>query len=241
MVEQMVNTLGSRVGFYSATYTAAMTLVAFAAALTAVPISGAFCLSDCIEYPFLATAAQHPGDFLWMIPAMLAVLGFVVLMACLHVTTRHSEQVFSQIALSFALIAATVLLANYYLQLSVVPVGLMNSETESLPILIQYNPRGVFIALEELGYLVMSISFLFAGAAITGKKRLESSARRIFIIAFVLVVASLVTLSSVYGLDKLDRFEVVVISVDWLVLMVNGILLGLMFRRQLRSAPAQST
>ena len=27
--------------------------------------------------------------------------------------------------------------------------------------LIQYNPHGVFIALEEPGYLVMSLSFLF--------------------------------------------------------------------------------
>jgi hypothetical protein len=218
-----------------------MTIVAFATALTAVPISGAFCPAGRVEYPFLDTAAQYPGDFLWMIPAMLVVLGFVVLMACLHVTTGHDRHVFSQTAQSFAVIAATVLLGDYYVQFFVVPVSLMNSETEGLPILIQYNPHGVFLALEELGYLVMSISFLFAGLAIASKNRLESAVRWIFIVAFVVVAMSLIVFWFVYSVDKLDRFEVVAVSVNWLVLIINGILLSITFRRQVRLATPPSS
>jgi hypothetical protein len=203
-------------------------------AITAVPISGANCPSDCVDYPYLNTFAQYPKDFIWMVPAMLLVLGFVALMVSLHATASPRKGVFSQIALSFALIAAGILLTDYYLQFSVVPASLMNSETEGLPLLIQYNPHGVFLALEELGYLVMSLSFLFAAIAIGGRSRLESTIRWIFIVGFVLVLLSLVAVSLTYGLDRLDRFEVLAISVDWLVLIGNGILLSIMFRRQVR-------
>ena len=46
------------VGFYAAILTAVVTLVTFVLALTAIPISGPNCLSDCIEYPYLDTVAQ---------------------------------------------------------------------------------------------------------------------------------------------------------------------------------------
>ncbi len=230
----------SRVGFYSALFTVLVTLVTFALAITAVPISGANCPAECVEYPYLNTVAQYPKDFLWMVPAMLLVLGFVALMVSLHANADPRGKVFSQIALSFALIAAAILLTDYYLQFSVVPVSLMNSETEGLAMLIQYNPHGVFLVLEELGYLIMSLSFLFAGIAITSRNRLDTAIRWIFMIGFVLVILSLVVVSAGYGLERLDRFEVLAISVNWLILIVNGILLSIMFRRQLKEATLHS-
>lgn len=66
-------------------------------------------------------------------------------MVAIHSYAARQTQIFSQVGLSFALIAAAVLLANYYIQFSVIPVSLMNNETEGLPALIQYNPHGVFI------------------------------------------------------------------------------------------------
>jgi hypothetical protein len=39
-----------------------------------------------------------------------------------------------------------------------------------------------------------------------------------------------------YGLDRQDRFEVAVISIDWLVLTINGALLSIVFRRRLTAA-----
>jgi len=41
--------------------------------------------------------------------------------------------------------------------------------------MIQYNPHGVFLALEELGYLLMSLSFLFMAPVFAGRSRLESA------------------------------------------------------------------
>jgi hypothetical protein len=45
-------------------------------------------------------------------------------------------------------------------------------------------------------------------------------------------VVFLGAISAVYGLERMDRFEIAAISVAWLVLAVNGILLGLLFRRR---------
>jgi hypothetical protein len=145
-MSSITNPNPSHVGFYSAVFTVLVTIATFTLAITAVPISGANCPSECVEYPYLGTVAQYPKDFLWMVPAMLVALGFVALMASLHVIVEHRERVFSQIALSFALISASILLIDYYLQFSVVPVSLMNSETEGLAMLIQYNPHGCFLS-----------------------------------------------------------------------------------------------
>lgn len=100
--------------------------------------------------------------------------------------------------------------------------------------LIQYNPHGVFIALEELGYLLMSLSFLSIAPVFANRNRLESAIRWIFVIAFILSILSLAVFSIYYGLDRQDRFEVVVLSINWLVLVISGFLLSFLFRRKIK-------
>lgn len=221
-----------RVGFYSALSTAIITLITFAFAMTAIPISGANCPGGCIEYPYLDTASRYPRDYLWMYLATLLILAYLVLMVSIHACAPQPRKIFSQIGLSFALIAGLILLADYFIQFSVIPISLMKGETEGITLLTQYNPHGVFIALEELGYLMMSLSFLFMGLAFSPQSRLEAAVRWIFILAFVLTVLALAVVSFIYRLERLDRFETMVISIDWLVLIINGILLSLVFRSQ---------
>ena len=117
----------------------------------------------------------------------------------------------------------------------------MNGETEGIAALIQYNSHGVFLVLEELGYLIMSLSFLFVAPVFANRSRLESAVRWIFIIGFVLAIVSLAVISVSYGLERLDRFEVAVITIDWLVLIVNGVLLSIVFRRQLKEDKTQAS
>ena len=126
------------------------------------------------------------------------------------------------------------LVGDYFVQFSVVPISLMSGETEGITLLTQYNAHGVFIVLEELGYLLMSLSFLFMAPVFINKNRLEVAVRWVFIISFLLTVLALTLISINYGLDRQDRFEVAVISIDWLVLIVNGILLSIVFKQQLR-------
>lgn len=224
-----------QVGFYSAILMVIITLITFGFAMMAVPISGANCPADCITYPYLDTLSQFPKDYLWMYPAIILILIYVVLMTAIHAYAGRGKKIFSQIGLCFAVITAAILLIDYFVQFSVIPVSLANGETEGIALLTQYNPHGIFIALEELGYLIMAISFLFIAPVFANRGRIETAVQWIFIISFVLVSLSLAVISFSYGLERLDRFEVFVISIDWLALIVNGILLSIIFRRQLKA------
>ncbi len=226
------STTANRVGFYSALLAALITIVTFGLAIIAIPKSGANCLEGCLSYPYLDSLAQFPHDYLWMPPAVVMILVYVVLMAAIHSLAAAPQKVFSQIGLSFASIAAVLLAGDYFIQFSVVPISLMKGETEGIALLTQYNTHGLFIALEEVGYIVMSLSFLFMAPVFTGRTRLEAAVRWIFAAAFVLIILALAGYSAVYGLDREYRFEVAAIAINWLTLIINGILLSILFRRQ---------
>ena len=70
--------LANRVGFYAALFMALITLLTFGFAMTAIPIAGANCPADCIDYPYLETIARYPKDYLWRFPALLLVLSYLV-------------------------------------------------------------------------------------------------------------------------------------------------------------------
>lgn len=231
-------TPSNRFGYYAAILTAVITVVTFGFALIAIPISGANCPADCVNYPYLDTVSQFPRDFLWMPFAVLLVLAYVTVMVSIHSYAPGSKKIFSQAGLSFALIAGAILIADYYLQFSIIPVSLMHNETQGLPLLIQYNPHGVFLALEELGYLIMSLSFVLVAPVFAGKNRLESAIQWVFIGAFLLVIIFLAWITIVYGLGREDRFEVAALSTDWLALIINGTLLSIVFRRRMSLAPS---
>jgi hypothetical protein len=228
------STTSNLVGMYSAILTMVMTVVTFTLAIIAIPNSGAGCRENCFDYPYVNTLSEFPRDYLWMLPAMLLVVFYVILVVSIHAYAAQHKSIYSQIGLSFALIAAGILLSDYFIQFSVVPVSLMNQETEGIALLTQYNAHGIFIVLEELGYLLMSLSFLFLAPVFANRDRLASVVRWVFIAGFVLTMVFLAVISIIYGLDRMDRFEVAVISINWLVLVLNGIMLSVLFRRQLK-------
>ena len=129
----------SRVGMYSAILTAVVTVVTFGLAIIAMPNAGAGCRVNCVEYPYLDTLSEFPGDYLWMPPAMILVVVYVVLVVSIHAYAAQRKKIYSQIGLSFALIAAGVLLSDYFVQFSVVPVSLMKEQTEGIALLTQYT------------------------------------------------------------------------------------------------------
>jgi hypothetical protein len=217
---------------YSAILTAVMTLVTFGLAITAVPNAGAGCRENCVEYPYLDTLSEFPRDYLWMPPAMILVVLYVVLVSSIHAHASPQKKVYGQIGLSFALLSAVVLLGDYFVQFSVVPISLMKEQTEGITLLTQYNPYGVFIVLEELGYLLMSLSFVFLAPVFAHQGSLASAVRWVFVGGFVLTVIFLGAISGLYGLERMDRFEIAAISIDWLVLLINGVLLSFLFRRR---------
>jgi hypothetical protein len=233
-----------RLGFWSSILTAAAAAAALGIAITTAPArSGPFCMEDlvdsCITYPYTDAAAFVPIEYIWMYPAFLMALLFVVLVACIHHYAAVDEQVFSQIALSFAVISAAAHAINYFIQLAVVQPSLLKGEVEGLSLWSQYNPHGVFIALEDVGYLMMGVAFLFVAAVFSRRKKLERAIRLIFFISSVLAVGSLILLALLYGRDLEYRYEVAAILIDWLTLIVTGVLLSLFFKRAGRYGTSQ--
>ena len=217
-----------RLGFWSAILTAVLAAVAFAVGVTTPARSGPFCSSSCIPYPYTNAAAFIPGDYLWLYPGILLALIFVVLMACIHSYASNGRKVFSQIGLSFALVYAVVILSDYFVQLTVIIPSLSSGETAGLALFTQYNPHGIFIALEGIGYLMMSAAFL-TNAVVFSEGKLEHAIRWIFLIDFILAAGSLAGLSWL----KYDivAFEVAILTINWIVLIVSGILLSILFKR----------
>jgi hypothetical protein len=229
----------ARSGFYIALLTALTTILTFGVAITALPNSGAGCVADCFEYPYLDTLSAFPGDYLWMPLATVQVIIYLMFVAVIHHYAPDSAKLYSLIALSLAIVVTVILAGAYFVQFSVVPISLMNEETEGITLLTQYNPHGIFIVLEEFGYLLMGLSFVFLAPVFARKDRLQTAIQWIFIAGFVLILLAFTLISTQFGLDRLDRFEIAAISIDWLVLIINGILVALVFRRQsARLAPA---
>ncbi len=226
----------ARLGIWASLLTAGAAAAALGIAVTTAPArSGPFCMEalvgTCVTYPYTDAAAFVPNDYLWMYPAFFMGPLFLMLVVCLHYCAAINTKVFSQIAVSFAVIAAAALAANYFIQLTVMQPALLKGEAAGLSPFSQYNPHGIFIALEDLGYLMMSVAFLFTALALNGPTGLERAVRWLFIISFVLAAGSLVGLALIYGRHLDYRFEVAIILLNWPVLIVSGLLLSLFFRR----------
>ena len=220
-----------RLGFWIAVLTTVLTATAFAVGLATPPRSGPFCATACIVYPYTSVAAFVPGDYRWMYIAILLTPLYVVLMACIHSKIRGSKRVSSQIALSFALISAAVITTDYFIQLEVMQPSLLKGETEGLTLFLQYNPHGIFIALEDLGYLILSASFLFSSAVFSNGRGLERALQWLFLTASLSAFAAYLGMSTHYGTNLEYRFEVVVITITWTTLIVAGALLSFWFQR----------
>ena len=141
----------ARLGFWAAILTVVVVAV-FAVAGIATPArSGPFCVTACVVYPYIGVAQFIPGDYLWLLPGILLAPTFVVLMACIDAHAAESKKLYSRIGLSFALVYAVVILVDYFLELTVVLPSLQAGETAGLSLFTQYDPHGLFIALETLG------------------------------------------------------------------------------------------
>jgi hypothetical protein len=218
-----------RFGFWISLATAALTVVTFALAMTALP--------DDVPYPFTSqtTIDQWPGDYLWMYPAMVLMVLFVGFSAAIHRYAATVRSVYSLLGLCVAVIASAVLLITYYIQVTVMQPSIEKGQLDGWAILTMYNPNGVFLALEELGYLLMSVAFLLLGAVFVQPTRLERSIRWLFISSFIASIGSLVAVFAVQGIDRGATFEIIVISIVWLTLIIGGILTALVFRRAFSS------
>ncbi len=226
------------VGYYAALSMSAVILVSFAIAVLTPPISGEFCTQGCIAYPYLDAGARFPRDYYWMYPAMLGTLLYLAFVVSLHALAPPSRAIFSLLGVVLASMSAVLLVGDYFLQVTVIQPSLTRGEADGISLLTQYNPHGIFIALEELGYLLMSLSLLCIAPVLTGASLLERIVRWLFVAGWVGSVIALAWVSLTRGVDRGYLFEIAVVTIDWLVLVVSGSLMAAVFRRSLAKGPA---
>ena len=206
-------------------------LLALVAGFTTPPRSGPFCRTGCLSYPYTDAAAFVPRDYWWLYPQSLLVLLVLVLLVRIHGVAVPRARVFSGIAVGLSTVAAAALLMDYVIQLAVLQPSLLRGETAGLSVISQYNPHGVFIAVEDLGYLLLGLALLIVAGVFMRPSRLERGLRWLFMVGGALTVAALPALAIVYRADLEYRYEVAAIAVTWITLIVGGLLLYRWFGR----------
>jgi hypothetical protein len=86
--------------------------------------------------------------------------------------------------------------------------------------LSQLNPHGVFIALENVGYLLLALAFAVIGVSMAARSRPERVAQIVFIVGGTATPLALIGYAAAYQADLGYRFEVAGIAIDWLVLII---------------------
>lgn len=223
-----------RFGLYSSLILTFLTIITWGFAMIAVPPSGPYCPGNCMDYPFSDLLTYYPRDYFWMYLAVFQLFGYLIFVVSNHFIAQDPKKMFGFLSVSFALITTVVLLIAYVIQFSVVPISMMKGETEGIAILTQYNGHGIFIAMEDLGYFTMSISFLFLALVFSTKTRLEKTIRLVLVSAFILTAFSFVVYTIQFGIDRSYRFEVAAITINWLATIIVGILIALLLKSRIK-------
>jgi hypothetical protein len=234
--------LAAHLGSWTGVLTALLTIISFTIAIITPPRSGPFCTGVCSVYPYGDTAVFFPRDYLWIFPSMLISPLFLILCACAHSWVAPGKFLFSRLALLFAAISATLITLDYFIQIVVIQPSLLKAETDGLALFSQYNPHGMFIAIEDLGYLMMSSAFFFLGMALSPDSRVECALRRLLIASAWIGLASFFGMFLVFGVNLETRFELAIVTLTWTTLTVASILLAVLMRRTIRAtkrSPAQ--
>lgn len=141
-----------RTGFYIALLTSVITLVTFTMAFLTPPLSGSFCRGECFEYPYTDIAERFPRDYYWMSLSIIVSMFYLFLMVVIHYLASQDKRFYSQAGLAMAFISAAIMIPLYFTQVTVIQPSLLNKEFEGLALWSQFNPHGMFIALEEISY-----------------------------------------------------------------------------------------
>lgn len=219
--------------YYISIITALLTIVTFGIAICTPPLSGPFCQGDCFQYPYTDIISRFPRDYYWMFPAILVSFSYLIMMISIHHFTPPERKLFSLTALGFTLISTIILTLDYFVQVSFIQSSLLSGETEGIAMLSQFNPHGIFIILEEMGFITMNFSFFCMVPVFSKTGKAEKSIRLTFIISFILMLLSFLAITASFGINREYRFEIIIISITWIELIIAGILFSFFFKNLL--------
>lgn len=206
---------------------AVLTTVTFVVAFATPPLSGPFCTADCVAYPFTDVASRFPRDYVWMVLAIPQIGSYLVLLALLHEEAPPGARAWSRLALLFGAMGAAVLIVTYYVQLAVVQPSLLRGESDGIALLSQYNPHGLFIGQEEIGYLLVAVSFGLLAPAVPGAAGSARSLPWLLRLGSLGAAVAAAWFFGTLGHDREYLLEVALICIDWLVLIAASVLIAI--------------
>jgi len=169
-----------------------------------------------------ATASIQP--FATVI-GFLLTSSFLVVMACIHCYASTERKVFSLIGLSFAIIYATLISVNYFIQLTFVRQSSFNIEIFAMD-----NPQSMMWVIEVLGYFFMGLSTLFA-APVFESGRIESLIKLLFVANGILGILTPIA----YVLNWPIQILLGGLIVWDIVMPISTALLAILFKRAERN------
>lgn len=93
----------------------------------------------------------------------------------------------------------------------------------------RYNPNGVFLAVEGLDYLLMSLTRVSLAPVFTHGKRAGKVLCGLRVLHFVATTVALAIVFTLLGMDHGGTFEIAVITTLWVALIVGGPLRAVVF------------
>jgi hypothetical protein len=219
----------SRIGCPAAVLLALLAAVGFLIGIATPPRSGPFCSIGCIAYPFAEADLFYPRDYFWMIPGVLLTPMFVLMAGCLHFCVPPRAKPLTLLAFGFATIGMAIVTLDYFLQILAVVPSLAHHEAEGVAFFTQYNPHGAFLAMEDLGYLLLAAAMLFAGAAVPRNIRPGHSLRWLLLLAGGLSLVTFTAMAVAFGSEMALPSEIAIILIQWPALIAIGILQAIFF------------
>lgn len=154
-----VNVATKTIGFWSAGACAVLSL--------------AYILAQLLEWQGLLGSAGGPGSAstpfglaILLTPSLLLGSAFLVMMSALHQISDADRRIYSQVALAFAIVYATLISLVYFVQLTLVGPRIAAGDTEGIEVLLFVPYRSFLFAVDLLGYSMMSVSTLFGAFAL---------------------------------------------------------------------------
>jgi hypothetical protein len=150
--------------------------VGFWAAALASVFSVAYDIGQLAEWLGLMGSGGGPErDSTWyglvvlLVPSLFLGISFVVLMGCVHRHAPLARKVWSQTALTFAIMYSTLICMNYFVQLTLIAPALYqgNVPDHARPFLFHVFNSFSYSA-DLLGYSFMSLSTFFAAFVFSG-------------------------------------------------------------------------
>jgi hypothetical protein len=177
------NPLTVSIGFWAAAL-AALAMIVFALSFVTLTINTPVFttwtgLADYVQY---ATSNNLFWQQLARFMSLLFAPLFLFAVNAVHDMTRPEERILTRIALSCAVIFATLVGVHYFVQLSTVRLQIAAGDTAGLEQFVQANPTSAIMAINMLGWtLFLGLASLFIAPVFRGD-RLQRLIRVAFVV-----------------------------------------------------------